>query len=198
MTFAKKAIAFEQGVGGERILLLSDDAMNARQQEAAAALVSGPRKGIYGPFIPLMRNPELLERVALLGETLRFEGKLPTDIRELVICIVARHVHNQFEWVMHVPLALAAGISASTLEAIRSNVVIKDMSEGQQAVYDFCIELLNWHEVADPTYQRVLIIVGEEGIVELSALIGYFAMVSWVMNVARTPSRPTADVVPLF
>ena len=198
MTLVKKPFVVEQGLGGERIPLLPKEAMSPKQQEAAEALVNGPRKGIYGPFIPLMRKPELLERVALLGETLRFTGQLPVEIRELAICIVARHVNNQFEWVMHVPLALDAGISVNTLEAIRSNVVMKDMSEGQQAVYDFCIELLNWHEVEDPTYQRALLIVGEDGIVELTTLIGYFVMVSWIMNVARTPSKPTADVLPLF
>lgn len=193
----KQALPIAQGQGGERLPLPASDAMTARQRDVAEGLIKGPRQGIYGPFIPLMRQPDLLERVAQLGEALRFGGQLPADIRELVICLVASQVGNQFEWVMHVPLAVAAGIPATALEAVRNKRAPEGLNEAQQAACDFCVDLLSRHEVGDPVYQRAVASLGEDAVVELSTLIGYFAMVSWVMNVARTPSRPTAEVLPL-
>ncbi|MEY3871727.1 MAG: hypothetical protein RLZZ296_722 [Pseudomonadota bacterium] len=197
MSLTAKPVAIEQGRGGERLPLLAIDVMSVRQQEVATALINGPRKAVYGPFVPLLHKPDILESVAQLGEALRFGGQLPADVRELVVCVVASHVGNQFEWVMHAPLATAAGIPAVALESIRNKLVPSSLNEAQQAAYDFCVELLNQHEVLDATYQRAVLAFGEADVVELSTLIGYFAMVCWVMNVARTPSRPTADVLPL-
>jgi len=197
MTSTPPARPIEQGPGGERLPLLPVDRMDADQRAAADALVNGPRKGVYGPFVPLLRHPPLLDRVAQLGQVLRFRGRLPADVRELVTSAVASHVGNQFEWVMHVPLAQAAGVPAAALEAIRIRRAPSGLNEIQQLAFDFCQQVLTQHEVTDGLYQRAVAAFGEDGVVELSTLIGYFAMVSWVMNVARTPSRPTADVAPL-
>lgn len=186
-----------QGRGAERLPLPPFDALDPAQRAAAQALIDGPRKAVFGPFVPLLRTPALLDRVAQLGETLRFGGRLDARLRELATCIVARHVGNQFEWVMHQPLALAAGIDAQALEAIAQGARPEGLAGDDQAIHDFSVELLHHHGVADPTYRRVSAAVGEAGVVELATLIGYFAMVSWVMNVARTPSRPTADIAPL-
>jgi 4-carboxymuconolactone decarboxylase len=164
---------------------LTDD-----QRAAAQALIDGPRKGIYGPFVPLLRTPALLDRVAQLGEALRFNGTLDSRVRELVIATAAAEVGNQFEWVMHEPLARAAGVSAEALEAIRVGARPEGLQGNEQVGFDFASELLKRNGVCDSTYQRAVDSFGEAGVVELSTLIGYFVMVSWVMNVGRTPSRP--------
>jgi 4-carboxymuconolactone decarboxylase len=187
----------EQGRGGERLPLPSDEAMDAAQRTAAQALIDGPRKAVYGPFVPLMRIPPLLDRVAQLGEALRFGGALPAAVRELVTALVAQRVGNQFEWVMHAPLAQAAGVPAAAVEAIRNGQLPPGLTAQLQTAHDFCVELMGSNEVSDALYGRACEAFGEAGVVELSTLIGYFAMVSWLMNVARTPSRPTADVLPL-
>jgi 4-carboxymuconolactone decarboxylase len=187
----------EQGRGGERLPLPPLDALDAEQRAAAQALIDGPRKAVYGPFVALLRTPALLDRVAQLGEALRFGGRLEARLRELATCIVARHVGNQFEWVMHQPLALAAGVGADDLEAIRQGARPERLAANELAIYDFCVELLQQHGVCDATYQRVRTTIGEAGVVELTTLNGYFVMVSWLTNVAHTPSRPTAEVMPL-
>lgn len=189
--------AIDQGTGPERLPLPPMEAMDAAQRAAAQALIDGPRKAIYGPFVPLLRVPALLDRVAQLGEALRFGGALEARVRELVICVVATAVGNQFEWVMHQPLARAAGVDAAALEAVRVGARPEGLAAHEQVAVDFAAELLQRSGVAEPTYRRACDAFGEAGVVELSTLIGYFVMVSWVMNVARTPSRPTAEVTPL-
>jgi 4-carboxymuconolactone decarboxylase len=171
--------------------------MDPAQRAAAQALIDGPRKAVYGPFVPLMRVPPLLDRVAQLGEALRFGGALPAAVRELVTALVAQRVGNQFEWVMHAPLAQAAGVPAAAMEAIRTGQPPAGLGAELQTAYDFCAELMRSNELNDGLYRQACEAFGEAGVVELSTLIGYFAMVSWLMNVARTPSRPTADVLPL-
>jgi 4-carboxymuconolactone decarboxylase len=157
---------------------------------------------VYGPFLPLLRSPELLDRVANLGEHLRFQGVLDARVRELAICVAARHVSNQFEWVMHAPLAVKAGVSPQAIEALRQGVRPRCLAPDEVDALDFAQELLIRHGVSDPTYQSALARWGERGVVELTTLLGYFVMVSWLMNVARTPAPagaagPGLDAFPL-
>jgi 4-carboxymuconolactone decarboxylase len=178
---------------GERMPMLADAAMNEAQRAAAHALIAGPRKGVYGPFLPLLRSPVLLDRVAKVGEYLRFDSVLDVRIRELVTCAVARHVSNQFEWTMHAPLARKAGVAEDVIEALRTGARALAPAADEEIALDFARELLQTHGVCDHTYARALAQFGEQGVVDLSSLIGYFVMVSWVMNVARTPAQASAQ-----
>ena len=151
----------------DRLPLPDAAAMTPQQKAAADALIAGPRKGVYGPFLPLLRSPVLLERVASVGEYLRFDSVLDARIRELVTCASARHVSNQFEWHMHAPLAVKAGVNPGAIEALRVGARPQGLATDEQAA---------------------LAAFDEQGVVELTTLVGYFVMVSWLMNAAHTPA----------
>jgi len=173
----------------ERLPMPAVDSLDEAQRAAAQALIDGPRKGVYGPFLPLLRSPVLLDRVARLGEFLRFESILEARLRELATCVVARRVSNQFEWTMHAPLAVKAGVAREAIEALRQGAAPRSLAPDEQDALDFVDELLTTHGVSDLTYRTALARWGERGVVELTTLVGYFAMVSWLMNVARTPAQ---------
>ncbi len=179
-------------LASERLPLSATESMTPQQRAAAQALIAGPRKGVYGPFLPLLRSPVLLDRVAQVGEYLRFESVLAARIRELAICAVARHTGNQFEWIMHAPLAVKAGVAEAAVEALRVGARPRQLGPDEEATLDFARELLQTQGVSDPTYAAAHAALGEQGVVELASLIGYFAMVCWVMNVARTPAQCSA------
>ncbi|MFL6695373.1 MAG: carboxymuconolactone decarboxylase family protein [Ramlibacter sp.] len=183
----------------ERMPLPARDAMTDDQRAAAQALIEGPRKGVYGPFLPLLRTPQLLDRVARLGEHLRFGGKLEARVRELATCVAARHVGNQFEWQMHAPLAVQAGVDAQAIEAMRQGARPASLASDEALAYDFATELLHTHGCSDVTYARAVAQFGEPGVVELTTLVGYFVMVSWLMNVAHTPAQKASGLaLPAF
>jgi 4-carboxymuconolactone decarboxylase len=171
----------------ERLPLPAAADMNEAQRAAAQALIDGPRKGVFGPFVPLMRSPELLERVAKLGEYLRFGSSLDARVRELVTCAAARHVGNQFEWLTHLGLAAKAGVSEAALEQLRVGARPRGLAEDEECALDFAFEVLRTNGCSEPTYQQAVQRFGEQGVLELTALLGYFTMINWVMNVARTP-----------
>ena len=126
------------------------------------------------------------------GPMPRRPGRTLTARAVVATCAVARHVSNQFEWVMHAPLAVKAGVSAEAVEALRQGARPQPLAADEQDAFDFTQELLATHGVSDPTYAAALARFGEQGVVELTTLVGYFAMVCWVMNVARTPAQSTA------
>ena len=173
------------------------EAMDAAQRQAAQSIIDGPRKAVLGPFLALLRTPALMERVGKLGESLRFDGSLPARIRELVICAVARETGNQFEWQTHAPLAVQAGVAPALIEALHNGRPPHAPTADECCALDFSAELLRRNGVSDASYADAVRHFGEAGTVELTVLVGYFALVCWVMNVARTPGPAGTSASPL-
>lgn len=183
---------FEQGhtrPWAERLPMPAADTLSEAQRKAAQTLIDGPRKGVFGPFVPLLQSPVLMERIGSLGEYLRFDSQLDARVRELVTCAVAREVGNQFEWLLHAQAAIRAGVSAEAIEALRLGRRATPLADDEQLALDFALELVRHHGVSEPTYAAAEARFGKQVVVELGALVGYFAMVCWVMNVAHTPGK---------
>ena len=175
----------------DRLPPIPREAMDPAQRAAADELIAGPRKAVKGPFVPLLRSPELLDRVQKVGEVLRFRSVLPARLTELATLVVARTWTQQFEWRVHVPLALAAGVGAETVEALRHGRRPPALPDDERRVVDLVHELLSHHGISDATYDDAVAAFGERGTVELVSLVGYFTMLSMVLNVARTPPDPS-------
>jgi 4-carboxymuconolactone decarboxylase len=192
-------VAARQGfnAGTERLPLPAREAMTDTQRVAAEAIIAGPRKAIFGPFVPLLQCPPLMEWIGKTGEALRFGGSLPERIRELAICVVARETSNQFEWQTHAPKALEAGIAKGVIDALAAGRRPRGLTPDEEAATEFVSELLQRHGVSDLTYDETVRHFGAPGTVELTALVGYFVMVCWVMNVARTPGVAGSPAAPL-
>ena len=183
--------------GPERMPALPMDKMDEAQKAAAQELINGPRGAVFGPFIPLMRSPELMNRLQKVGEYIRFHSALDTRINEWVMLIVSRQWTQQFEWCMHYPLAMKAGVKQDVLDALAEGRRPRGMAEDEETAYDLCDELARTHGVSDETYRRAVETFGERGVIDMVGLAGYFTTVSMIMNVARTPPQKETTVTPL-
>lgn len=173
----------------DRMPPLAPQGLSEEQGRAAAELAAGPRGGVRGPFIALLRSPELMQRLQKVGEYLRFAAALERRLAEFAMLIVARHLTQQFEWQVHCPLAIEAGLAPETAAALAQGARPRGMREDEALVYDFCTELLHSHGVAQATYELAVAKFSERGVIDLVALVGYFITVSLVMNVAHTPAQ---------
>jgi 4-carboxymuconolactone decarboxylase len=169
---------------------LAASELNAAQKAAAAELAAGPRGGVVGPFIAALRSPELMGRLQWLGEYLRYRNALGPRLTELAILITARAWTQQFEWALHVGEARARGIARATIAAIARGRRPARMPNDEAIVYDFLDELHDTQAVSDPTYARALAAFGEQGVVDLIAVAGYYTTLAMILNVARTPLPP--------
>ena len=178
----------------DRMPPLEPARMTQAQKKAADELAAGPRGGVKGPFIPLLRSPELMDRLQKVGEYLRFRSSLEPRISEFLMCVVSREWTQQFEWFVHVPLALKAGVEPQTLESLSEGRRPAGMAADEEIAYDFWDELTRTKGVSDATYRRALDRFGENGVIDMLGLLGYFTTVSMVMNVAHTPPQQDASV----
>lgn len=176
----------------DRLPLPEAEELSDAQREAVSRIAAGPRGGIIGPFVPLLRSPELMTRLQLVGEYIRFGSALDDDLVELVILTVARHWDQQFEWGYHHPIALAKGLPS---EVIRSVGDGHEPSSGRpevRVVSNLVSELLHTKQVSDAVYAAAVAALGEERVVEVVTTAGYYTTLAMIMNVARTPAPADA------
>ena len=166
------------------------DKMTEAQKKAAAELAAGPRGAFRGPFVPLVRSPELMSRLQRVGEYLRYNNSLPQKLVEMTVLMTARRWTQQYEWNAHYPLALKAGLKKEVADAIAEGRHPAGMAEDEEIAYDFTTELNQNGSVSDPTYARAVSTFKEQGVIDLIAVNGYYSLLGMVMGVARTPLSP--------
>jgi len=188
LVLSAAAVSLATGaVAQDRMPPIPTEKMTEAQKKAAAELASGPRGSVFGPFIPLLRSPEFMSRLQKMGEYLRFGSALPPKLSEFVILVTARRWTQQYEWYVHQPIALKAGVKPEIVKAISDGRRPTGMAEDEEVVYDFCDELHRTDSVSDPTYARAVAKLGERGVIDMLGISGYYTMLATVMNVARTP-----------
>ncbi|UVW28304.1 carboxymuconolactone decarboxylase family protein [Massilia sp. H6] len=170
----------------DRLGPIAPDAMTPAQRAAAQAIIDGPRGALYGPFVPLLRSPELMEYAQRMGEYLRYRSAIGARLSELAILVTARQWNQQVEWAIHAPIAAQVGIPHSVIHAIALRQRPADMLVDEAVVHDFCVELHEGKSVSDRVYADALALFGEQGVVDLMGVNGYYTFLAMVMNTART------------
>jgi 4-carboxymuconolactone decarboxylase len=163
------------------------------EQKKVIELVTAPPRGPIGstgPFIPLMRSPELMNRLQAVGGYLRFNSVLPQKLVNMIALLTSRHYTQQYEWDGNYPLSLKSGLSADIANAIGDGRRPEHISGDDELVYNFVTELLQNKSVSDPTYAGLVGKFGEQGVVDATATVGYYSTLAMVMNVARAPGQP--------
>jgi 4-carboxymuconolactone decarboxylase len=170
--------------------------MSASQQVAAQAVIDGPRGALYGPFVPLIRSPELMAAAQRMGEYLRYRSAIGTRLSELAILVTARQWSQPVEWAIHEPIAREAGIADGIIAAIAARTRPDGMAPDEALVHDFCIMLHQRQRIDDATYAAALALFGEHGVVDLIGINGYYTLLAMVMNAAQTavPASPAAPL----
>lgn len=152
----------------------------------SAAIVPGAST-VGSPYNVYLRSPELAELLLKAAQHIRFKSSLPARLNEFAILITARHWGAQYEWIAHHRLALKAGLLPAVAEDLAQGKRPSGMQEDEAAVYNFSHELHNQHVVSDANFKAVLDKFGEQGVMDLIAVNGYYTLTSMVLNVDRTP-----------
>ncbi|MGZ5171815.1 MAG: carboxymuconolactone decarboxylase family protein [Burkholderiales bacterium] len=173
----------------ERMPVIPEEKLTDAQRKVGADIASTPRRSVRGPFVAMMRSPGLASRMQQLGAFIRFECELDKRVNVLAGLIVARQWTHHYIWNGHIKQALEAGISQAVVDALGEGRRPTGMSELEETTYDFLTELYANKGVSDATYKRAEKALGEQGIVELVGVAGYFSINAMIMNVARTPLR---------
>jgi 4-carboxymuconolactone decarboxylase len=176
----------------ERFPLIPPDQRTPEQAALAAAIQGGARasvpgrdNSIGGPFNVWLRSPAVGDKLQQLGVQLRFHTSIPQALNEFAILITAREWSSQYEWYAHHRLALAAGLPAAIADQLAQGQRPEGMNEDQRIVYEFCTELHRNRFISDATFEATKRRFGEQGVVDLIAVSGYYVAVAMTLNTAR-------------
>jgi 4-carboxymuconolactone decarboxylase len=190
-----------------RISGLSPDRQSVEQRELYDAILAGRRGqgaaiagrpagaaglvdvqgALVGPFNAWLLTPAIGERIQRLGEAIRFASSLPQNVIEVAILVEAREWRAEFEWWAHVRLARRAGVAAEIIAAIHEQREPSFQDQGEAIAWRFSRELLDSRRVSAATYGAARERFGEQGVMELVTLLGYYTLVSMTLNAFEVP-----------
>jgi 4-carboxymuconolactone decarboxylase len=175
------------GEDGARVPLLTAEQMSPDQRSLYDEVVAGPRGQMIGPLRAAIHSPELAVRWSKLGEFLRFDTCLPKRLNELAIIVAGRRWSAQVEWWVHARVGVEAGLLQTAIDAIRELREPIFEEEADLEVYEFARLVQQNGRVPAETYDAIVARWGTRGVVELTAVIGYYTMVAMTLNVHQLP-----------
>jgi len=184
---------------GDRFKPLTYVEMTPQQKTLVDHVLSGERTSMDGPFNIMLRSPEMGDLAQQLGAQVRFHSSLPRNLNEFVILITARSWNAQYEWYVHHQNALQAGLNPALIDAVAVGKRPASMQPDEEVVYNFSTELLTTRQVSDATFAAAKAKFGERGVVDMIGVIGYYNLVSALLNVDRypLPEGAQAELKPL-
>src|SRR6202158_5422066 len=173
---------------------LTVEQLNEQQKPLGEQILKVSSVGLGGPYSPLLRSPVLGQRMFDLLYYLRWNTSVPLRLNEFAILIIGRQWRSQVEWFAHAPLAIKAGLSPEIVTELKANKRPANMKPDEAVVYDFVTELTDTKKVSDETYARAKKILGEQQVVDLTAVAGTYVTVAMVLAMAQEGVPPGKDL----
>jgi 4-carboxymuconolactone decarboxylase len=174
---------------------ISPALMSPAQKRVHDQIVAGKRGRFGGPFELLIRAPEICGLASQLGEHLRWGTSLPDRLSELAIITTARFWRAQYEWYAHAPLALKAGVPKAAIEAIRTDGTPLFAAKDETLVHRICSEIFRTQRLSDDSFNQAIAVFGEQGLVEVIAIIGYYTLIANTLNLFQV-GLPEGEALP--
>ncbi|SDG05029.1 MULTISPECIES: carboxymuconolactone decarboxylase family protein [Thalassobaculum] len=176
-----------------RLRLPEPDKLSPEQRRIHDEIASGPRGKVQGPLAIWLTSPDLADKAQQLGAFCRYGSSLEPRLSELAILVTGRVWGAQFEWTVHKPIALKAGLSEAVVEAVRTRRTPPFEKEDERVVHDFAQTLHRDRKVTDELYAEAVTLLGERGVVDLVGILGYYTLISMTLNAFNVPLEGDAQ-----
>jgi 4-carboxymuconolactone decarboxylase len=173
---------------------LTMDQLTERQKPLGEQIMKVSSVGLGGPYNPLLRSPVLGQRMFDLLHYLRWETSVPVKLNEFAILIIGRQWRSQVEWFAHAPLAIKAGLSPDIVAELKANKRPSNMPPEETVVYDFVTELTTRHEVSDELFDRAKKLLGEQQVVDLTAVAGSYIGIAMLLAMSEGSVPPGREL----
>jgi 4-carboxymuconolactone decarboxylase len=180
----------------ERLPTIPPAQYSAEQKQAAADFEAARKVPVFGPFEPLMYSPAVMSQARAMGDYLRYKSAIGNTLSELAILLTAREWTQDYEWSVHYPIALKAGIRPEIADAIAAGRRPMALSADEEIVYDYAMELLKNKQVSNATFERAKVRFGARGVVDMTGIVGYYSFLGMQLNVAQYPLPKDAKKLP--
>ena len=147
--------------------------------DTVAALRNG---AVSGPYGILLHSPDLAVSGAALGKYLRWNSALTPSQREIAILTVAQILEAKVMWSAHVRLARDAGVREEVIDTIAHSADLTKLTSEESQIIRYVDELFNNNKIRNATIDSLHRRLGDQGIVDITGLVGYYAFVGATLN----------------
>ena len=195
-TFALDAMAADPPMAARepRFPQLTPEQLSEQQKPLGEQILKVSSVGLGGPYNPMLRSPVLGQRMFDLLYYLRWNTSVPLRLNEFAILIIGRQWRSQVEWFAHAPLAIKSGLSPEIVAELKTDKRPSNMKPDEAIVYDFVTELTAKHAVSDETFKRAKDILGEQQVVDLTAVAGTYVTVAMILAMAEEGVPPGKEL----
>ena len=169
----------------ERLPTIPPASYSPEQKQAAADFEAARKVPVFGPFEPLMHSPQVMSQARAMGDYLRYKSAIGTTLSELAILVTAREWTQDYEWYVHQPITIKAGIKPAIADAIADGRRPEGMSDDEEIVCEFSTELHRTRRVSDHTFARAEKRFGKQGVVDLTSINAYYTLLAMQLNMAQ-------------
>jgi 4-carboxymuconolactone decarboxylase len=180
----------------ERLPTIPPAQYTTEQRQAAVDFEAARKVPVFGPFEPLMYSPQVMSHARAMGDYLRYKSAIGNTLSELAILVTAREWTQDYEWFLHSPIALKAGIRQEVADAIAEGRRPAAMNPDEEIVYEYAMELLKNKQVSNATFERAKSRFGTKGVVDLTGIVGYYTFISMQLNAAQYQAPKDAKKLP--
>jgi 4-carboxymuconolactone decarboxylase len=192
--FAIDSMAADPPAGEKRFPQLTPEQLSEQQKPLGEQILKVSSVGLAGPYNPMLRSPVFGQRMFDLLYYLRWNTSVPLRLNEFAILIIGRQWRSQVEWFAHAPIALKAGLSPDIIAELKTGKRPSNMQPDEAIVYDFVTELTTKHAVSDETFKRAKQILGEQQVVDLTAVAGTYVTVAMILAMAEESVPPGKEL----
>lgn len=201
MNYSRMAIALLTFAGvvaraEERLPPMPPAQYSEEQKQAAADFEAARKVPVFGPFEPMMYSPQVMSLARAMGDYLRYKSAIGNTLSELAILITAHAWTQNYEWAVHYPIALKAGIRKEVADDIAAGRRPKAMNPDEATVFNFTSELLKNKKVSDASFEGARSRFGPKGVVDLTGIVGYYTFLAMQLNVAKYPVATDGKKLP--
>jgi 4-carboxymuconolactone decarboxylase len=168
---------------------LSPDDRAAFEHMAEARARAEGRAALGDVYVRMFNDPSCARAVGALGEQLRFDGRLPDDIRETAVLRFAARRGYGYEWSHHQHLAEAAGLAPDELHALAGRGDLGALSPERRVVAAAVDAVVDGTSIPDEVQDELVAAYGYAGVVELVVLCGLYGLIGMVVTAFEVPTE---------
>jgi 4-carboxymuconolactone decarboxylase len=172
----------------DRLPTISPAQYSAEQKQAAVEFEAARKVAVFGPFEPLMHSPQVMSEARAMGDYLRYKSAIGNTLSELAILVTAREWTQDYEWSVHAPIAIKAGLRPEIIDAIAEGRRPAGMNADEEIVYEYASELIRNKQVSNATFEKAKTRFGAKGVVDMTGIVGYYTFLAMQLNVAQYPA----------
>ena len=177
-----------------RFAQLTMEQLNDTQRPLGEQIMKVSKVGLGGPYNPMLRSPVFGQKMFDLLYYLRWQTSVPLKLNEFAILIMGRQWRSQVEWFAHAPLAIKAGLSPGIVAELKTGKRPSNMPAEEAIVYDFVTELTTAHQVSDATFASARQLLGEQQVVDLTAVAGTYITIAMILAMSEESVPPGEEL----